>query len=145
MQLDELPSISDVEQPMERDSQASQGTVKDPRLSATTVGRQLDDPSSPGSTPSETSSVTSVGHAVESDSSRIDLGIEVLGVGSQKEDRSRRLIEVRKQRQGVSSWLVGGVVAVLLVVSLLVFWAMGDRDVEPGVPPASDRDTSVDP
>ncbi len=145
MQLDELPSISDVEQPMERDSQASQGTVKDPRLSATTVGRQLDDPSSPGSTPSETSSVTSVGHAVESDSSRIDLGIEVLGVGSQKEDRSRRLIEVRKQRQGVSSWLVGGVVAVLLVVSLLVFWAMGDRDVEPGVSPASDRDTSVDP
>ena len=127
----------------------SQGTVKDPRLSATAVGRQADASDALGSMSSGTSSGSQVRHAMESGSSRIDLGIEVLGVGSQKEARSRRLIEVRKQRQEVSKWLVGGVaVAVLLVASLLIFWAVSDPTEDPGVPPAAspgERDTSVDP
>jgi serine/threonine-protein kinase len=149
MQLDELPGISDDGQSAAQDSQVSQGTVKDPRLSATAVGRQADASDALGSISSGTSSGSQVRHAIESGSSRIDLGIEVLGVGSQKEARSRRLIEVRKQRQEVSKWLVGGVaVAVLLVASLLIFWAVSDPTEDPGVPPAAspgERDTSVDP
>jgi hypothetical protein len=143
MQLDELPGVSDDGHSAVQDSQVSQGTVKDPRLSATAVGGQVDASSS------GTSSGSQVRHAIESGSSRIDLGIEVLGVGSQKEARSRRLIEVRKQRQEVSNWLVGGVaVAVLLVASFLIFWAVSDPAEDPGAPPApstGERDTSVDP
>jgi serine/threonine-protein kinase len=149
MQLDELPGVSDDGPSVAQDSQVSQGTVKDPCLSATAVGRQSDASDSLASTSSGVSSESQVRHAMESDSSRIDLGIEVLEVGSQKEARSRRLIEVRKQRQEVSSWLIGGLaVAVLLVASLLIFWAISDPDIEPGVSPGSssgERDTSVDP
>jgi serine/threonine protein kinase len=149
MQLDELPGISDHGQSAAQNSQVNQGTVKDPRLSATAVGSQFSGPGELGATSSSVSSGSQVRYAAESGSSRVDLGIEVLGVGSQKEARSRRLIEVRKQRQEVSNWLVGGVaVAVLLVASLLIFWAVSDPAEDPGVPPSSppgERDTSVDP
>ena len=149
MQLDELPDISNDGQSAVQDSQVSQGTVKDPRLSATAVGGQVDASGSSGAPSSGMSSGSQVRHAMESGSSRIDLGIEVLGVGSQKEARSRRLIEVRKQRQEVSNWLVGGVaVAVLLVASFLISWAISDPAEDPGTPPAAssgERDTSVDP
>ena len=127
-------TAEDEERLAEIDSQASRGTVKDPRLSATAVGR---DGSKSGSVVTGDSGPPPVPGShkdLEVPSSRIDLGIEVLGAGSHKETRSQRLLDDRRRSRSGLWWIIGGVAAALiltvLVVSLLV-WLLGGADEDP--------------
>ena len=127
-----------------RQAEESRGTVKDPRLSATVVGGSSGKMDSRGS---RVGDVLQERPFIDSDSSRIDLGIEVLAMGSQKESRSRRLVEERYRSSGKVRWVIGGSVAICVVVIVAwLCWPRGDRDsspVKPAVPSVEERDTST--
>ena len=104
-------------------TEANRGTVKDPRLSATAVGSQA---GKSGSNVRDYSGRSAAGAPMETDSSRVDLGIEVWGASATQPSRSRRLLEERQGRKKYLWWVLGGLVlATLVTVGCLVFWSKG--------------------
>jgi len=117
----------------EAQSEENRGTVKDPRLSATAVGSQA---GKSGSNVRDQSGRSAAGAPMETDSSRIDLGIEVWGASAAQPSRTRRLLEERQGRKKYLWWVMGGLVlATLVTVGSLVFRSKGVDQSDPKTPP----------
>ena len=113
------PGKRDQQQGDEAQSEENRGTVKDPRLSATAVGSQA---GKSGSNVRDQSGHSTGRVPMETDSSRIDLGIEVWGSNPSQPSRTRRLLEERQGRKKYLWWVVGGLVlAALLFIGSQVF------------------------
>jgi len=121
--LDPDKSSKRDQQQSDAHTEANRGTVKDPRLSATAVGSQA---GRSGSNVRDHSGRSAAGAPMETDSSRVDLGIEVWGASPAQLSRTRRLLEDRQRRKKYLWWVVGGLVlATLVTIGSLVFWSKG--------------------
>ena len=114
----------------EGQSEENRGTVKDPRLSATAVGSQA---GKSGSNVRDQSGRSAGSIPMESDSSRIDLGIEVWGSNPAQASRTRRLLEERQGRKKYLWWVVGG----LVLAALLFIGSRAFRSNSAGQPDSS--------
>jgi len=110
---DELPEAEPV-------LEENRGTVKDPRLSATAVGSQV---GKSGSNVRDHLGVPTGSRLLESDSSRVDLGIEVWGTTPSHPSRTRRLLEERQEIKSYFWWIAGG----LLFLAILVGGSLAFR------------------
>jgi len=135
-----VPDVEDLPE-AEPALEENRGTVKDPRLSATAVGSQV---GKSGSNVRDHLGNPAGSRPVESDSSRVDLGIEVWGANPSHPSRTRRLLEERQETKNYFWWIAGGLLlATILAVGSFVFRGKEDDSSKPEPPSAKPRESTA--